>query len=86
MEVFSPAPVVTGVLSASGLIVIAGNIRFLLGFGDVKGHDFVGLFGGMYFAWGEKFNYYDAGMGALSLVILIFLQVSSLVESRFTSS
>ncbi|CAG0921497.1 unnamed protein product [Notodromas monacha] len=73
VDYFSTRAVTCGVFSAAGCLTMLAMVRFFLGLNEVKGHNAVQLITRMYES-SDGIRKYDCIMGAISLVVLIFLQ------------
>jgi len=69
------APVISGFCSAAALTAIATQMKGLLGL-KFQGSNFLGVWRGVFENLSD-INYYDAGLGFLTIFILLIMRVSS---------
>ena len=69
------APVISGFCSAAALTAIATQMKGLLGL-KFQGSNFIGVWRGVFENLSD-INYYDAGLGFLTIFILLIMRVSS---------
>jgi hypothetical protein len=72
---FISVPVVAGFVSAAAFIIIASQLKTILGLAGIHGEDLVSLLYGVIGKIGET-NLSDLTMALCSIALLVFLQVS----------
>jgi MFS superfamily sulfate permease-like transporter len=75
---FISAPVVAGFVSAAAIMIVASQVKTILGLTGIHGEDLVSLMRGVYYKIGET-NLSDLTMALCGIAVLIFLQVISAI-------
>lgn len=70
------APVISGFCSAAALTAIATQMKGLLGL-KFQGSNFLGVWRGVFENLSD-INYYDAGLGFLTIFLLLIMRVSQI--------
>jgi sodium-independent sulfate anion transporter 11 len=70
---FISAPVVAGFVSAAAIMIVASQVKTILGLTGIHGEDLVSLMRGVYYKIGET-NLSDLTMALCGIAVLIFLQ------------
>jgi sodium-independent sulfate anion transporter 11 len=73
---FVSAPVSAGFISAAAIVIVASQLKSILGLTGVGGEDIIHILRGLY-AKIDQTNFEDVAMGCCSIVLLMLMRVSS---------